>query len=340
MQPNQNGAWGSGQMLKIRMEEKMKINKKTILAAIMALAFAFALSACGGSDDQSNGGDAEAAKELPMEISQEDWNDHREKVDLSTGITMAYVEMGDPEGKPLVLVHGMTDNSRTWSLIAPYFTKAGYHVYIIDDRGHGQTDKPSGFYTVDDYAEDVAAFMEAKGIEKADIIGHSLGSMTMQAFLLLYPEKCNHVVLESTAPVNVDALTTYYYEYGKSLGKDGHPDDQFMKDWYTDAQPVDEEYKQHEMEESQALTGANWESIAGGIAFANMDPFYQYMDDSVPVLILWGTADGFFGTKEIQKQNQKNIPFAEVIKYKGNGHNIQVEIPEQMANDCIEFFNK
>lgn len=315
------------------------MKKKMILALIMSLAVMFAFAGCGSTDGAAEEPEA-TAQELPMEISQADWNDHRQKVELSTGIEMAYVEMGDPEGEPLVLVHGMTDNSRTWSLIAPYFAKAGYHIYMIDDRGHGQTDKPGGFYTMDDYAEDVAAFMDAMGIEKADLIGHSMGSMTMQAFTLLYPEKINHVVFESTAPVNVDALTTYYYEYGKSLGKDGHPDDQFMKEWYTDATPVDEEYKKHEMEESQALSGADWESIAGGIAFANMDEFYQYIDQDIPVLILWGTEDGLFGTKEIQKQNQKNFPNAEIIKYEGHGHNIQVEIPEQMAEDCLKFFGK
>ena len=140
------------------------MKKKMILALIMSLAVMFAFAGCGSTDGAAEEPEA-TAQELPMEISQADWNDHRQKVELSTGIEMAYVEMGDPEGEPLVLVHGMTDNSRTWSLIAPYFAKAGYHIYMIDDRGHGQTDKPGGFYTMDDYAEDVGAALAEEGLD-------------------------------------------------------------------------------------------------------------------------------------------------------------------------------
>ena len=315
----------------------MKKFQKSLVVLLLALMAVFALTACGGSEEPA--AEEAAAPELAMEIAQADWDSYRQKIDLSTGITMAYVEMGVEDGEPLVLIHGMTDNSRSWSLIAPYFAEAGYHIYMIDLRGHGETDQPeTGFYSTADYAADVAAFMDAKGIEKADIVGHSLGSMTAQTFELLYPEKCCHVVWESTAPVNADALGTYYYEYGASLGADGHPDDEFMEAWYTNPNPVDEEFLKYEMEESQALPGADWIRIAGGASFSNLDPYYTYMDDSIPTLILWGSADGFFG-EDFQNQIKENVPFALFIGYEGTGHNIQWEIPEEMANDCIDFFN-
>jgi pimeloyl-ACP methyl ester carboxylesterase len=176
------------------------------------------------------------------------------------------------------------------------------------------------------------------GMEQADIIGHSLGSMTAQTLELLYPEKCDHVVWESTTPVNVDALGTYYYEYGQSLGSNGHPDDAFMDAWYYCDNPVDEEFLAYEMEESQALPGADWVRIAGGASFSNLMPYYQYMDDSIPTLILWGTVDGFFG-EEMQEALQELVPFTEFVAYEGIGHNIQWDNTEEMAEDCIAFFN-
>ncbi len=322
----------------------MKKLSQSLLVVLLALSLVFAFAACGSQEAATDDGSADTAAEgeapeLQMEIAQADWDSYRQKIELPTGITMAYVEMGTEDGDPLVLIHGMTDNSRAWSLIAPYFTEAGYHVYMIDLRGHGETDKPNnGFYTTDDYAEDVAAFMDAKGIEKADIIGHSLGSMTAQTFELLYPEKCNHVVWESSTPVNAEALGTFYYEYGKELGADEHPDDAFMEEWYTNPNPVDEEFLGYEMEESQALPGADWICIAGGATFSNLDPYYQYLDDSIPTLILWGSADGFFDQAK-QDALRELGPFAKFIAYEGNGHNLQWEIPEQMAKDCIAFFN-
>ncbi len=159
-------------------------------ALLLALLMAFSITACGttpANTSSSSESDNEQPYELQMEISQEDWDDHRQYVELSTGITMSYVEMGDPDGDPLILQHGMTDNSRSWSLVAPYFAQAGYHVYMLDLRGHGYSDKPdTGMYTIIDFSNDIAAFMDAKGIEKTDLVGHSLGSMTMQAFSIGY----------------------------------------------------------------------------------------------------------------------------------------------------------
>ena len=204
------------------------------LALLFALAMALSLAACGNdeTDTPSSAGEsADAPYELQMEISQEDWDANRQYIELDTGITMAYVEMGDPDGAPVLLIHGSTDNSRSWSMAAPYFAKAGYHVYMPDLRGHGYTDKPeTGMYTVGDYAGDIAAFMEAKGIEKADIVGHSMGSAAAQAFLLTFPEKCGHVVLVSSSPVRARGVGTY--EMAIPLGEDEHPSDEFMDSWY------------------------------------------------------------------------------------------------------------
>lgn len=62
---------------------------------------------------------AASAAELPIP-SQADWAGAKKSVKLANGLSLAYVEMGDPDGKPTLLIHGYTDNSRSWSLMAPY----------------------------------------------------------------------------------------------------------------------------------------------------------------------------------------------------------------------------
>lgn len=319
----------------------MKQFTKKGAALLLALAMAFSLVACGGND--ANGtpsvtdGDKEEAYVLQMEISQDDWNDHRQYVELSTGITMAYVEMGEEDGPALILQHGMTDNSRVWSLSAPYFAAAGYHVYMPDLRGHGYSDQPNtGMYTVSDFAADLNAFMEALNIESADVVGHSLGSMTMQAFMLLYPERCNSVTLVASTPVSPDALGTYYYEYSLGLGDNEHPDDEFMAAWYTNPNPVDEEFLGYVMQESQQLSALSWRAISAGSAVEDLRPFYSFIDDSIPLLIIHGSLDGFFGD-ESQQELLGYLPQATYKVYEGIGHNVQYEIPEQFAEDVLAF---
>lgn len=318
----------------------MKTTFKHPAALLLALVMALSLTACGSNSNNeassSNEG-TETPYELQMEISQADWNDNRQYIELSTGITMSYVEMGDPDGPALILQHGMTDNSRVWSLSAPTFAAAGYHVYMPDLRGHGYSDQPNtGMYTVSDFAADLNAFMEAKGIEKADMVGHSLGSMTMQAFMLLYPERCNSVTLVASTPVYPEALTTYYYEYALGLGDDEHPTDEFMAAWYTNPNPVDEEFLSYVMQESQQLSALSWRAIGAGAAVEDLRPFYPFFDDSIPTLIMHGSLDGFFGD-EAQQELLSYLPFADYQVYEGIGHNIQYEIPEQFANDVLAF---
>ena len=315
--------------------------KEKTTAVILALMMALSLAACGNANtasSSSSGEDNATPYELQMTISQDDWDHHRQYIDLATGITLSYVEMGTPDGNPLILQHGMTDNTRAWSLVAPYFAEAGYNVYMLDLRGHGYSDKPeTGMYTILDYANDIASFMDAKGIEKADLVGHSLGSMTMQAFMMNYPEKCDHVVMVASTPVTKDALGTDMYDYALTLGPDDHPDDQFMSDWYTNPNPVDEDFLQRELKESQQLNSNAWRCICAGAAAIDLTSFYGYIDSyDIPMLIMHGSLDGFFND-ESQEVLCDYLPSAEYKVYENVGHNVQWEIPELFTNDVLDF---
>lgn len=313
---------------------KQVLSKKW-LVALMALLCSLAFTACGGNDEAATDdtGDAQVSTELQTEIAQADWVGAKQSVDLDTGITMKYVEMGQEDGEPLVLIHGMTDNSRSWSLIAPYFADT-YHLYMIDLRGHGDTDKPDmRMYDTALYAADVASFMDAMEIESADVMGHSLGSMITQTLAINYPEKVEKIVLESTASVVPSDLGTYLYDTAKSFGEEG-PDDEFMAEWYANPNPVDEEFLEYEMSESQALPTYDWLQICKGFCYSDLTLVMPELE--ADTLILWGSADALF-VQEDQDQIRELIPQAEFIAYEGNGHNIQWEIPETMAQDVIEF---
>lgn len=308
---------------------------KKWLVALMALICSLAFTACGGNDESAadDSSKIEVSTELQTEIAQADWVKAKQSVELDTGITMKYVEMGQEDGEPLVLIHGMTDNSRSWSMIAPYFAET-YHVYMIDLRGHGDSDKPDmRMYDTALYAADVANFMDEMEIESADFMGHSLGSMITQTLAINYPEKVEKIVLESTAPVVPGDLGTYLYDTAKTFGEEG-PDDAFMAEWYANPNPVDEEFLSLEMAESQGLPTYDWLQICKGFCYSDLTLVMPELE--ADTLLLWGSADGFFGQGE-QDAIIELIPQAEFIAYEGNGHNIHWEIPETIAQDVIEF---
>ena len=74
-----------------------------------------------------------------------------------------------------------------------------YHAFALTQRGHGDSDKPECCYTLDDFAADVDAFMEAVSIEEATLVGMSGGSFIAQRVALDYPHRVSRLVLISSA---------------------------------------------------------------------------------------------------------------------------------------------
>jgi pimeloyl-ACP methyl ester carboxylesterase len=120
------------------------------------------------------------------------------KVKLSTGIAMKYVEAGNPNGPAVLLIHGYTDSSFSYSRVIPLLDER-YRILAIDQRGHGETDKPENGYEMRDFAADAAAFLDAMGIKSATIVGHSMGSFVAMQKALDHPAKVDRLVLIGTA---------------------------------------------------------------------------------------------------------------------------------------------
>lgn len=85
------------------------------------------------------------------QISQKHFSALKRSAVLPNGLQLAYVEMGDPNGVSVLLLHGFTDSARSWSLAAPYLAK-GFRLVAPDLRGHGDSDKPEGCYTIPEMA--------------------------------------------------------------------------------------------------------------------------------------------------------------------------------------------
>ena len=94
---------------------------------------------------------------------------------------IAWSEMGS--GPPLVLLHGIADSRRTWRRAAPLLAR-GFRVLMPDLPGHGWSGRPDASYTLGWYARMVAGWMDAIGLARAHICGHSFGGGVAQWMLL------------------------------------------------------------------------------------------------------------------------------------------------------------
>jgi pimeloyl-ACP methyl ester carboxylesterase len=117
------------------------------------------------------------------------------------GYRRAFVCSG--KGPAVLLIHGIGDSSATWSQVIPGLAKK--HMVIAPDLlGHGASDKPRADYAVGAYANGMRDLLSILGVERASIVGHSMGGGVAMQFAYQYPELCERLVLVSTGGVSRD----------------------------------------------------------------------------------------------------------------------------------------
>ncbi|MFD6858434.1 alpha/beta fold hydrolase [Rhodococcus sp. NPDC060090] len=114
------------------------------------------------------------------------------------GVTIAYrasVPHSADTGVPVVLVHGMGGDGRTWDRLARRLTAAGRRVVAVDLRGHGRSARASS-YRFSEFAADVAGLCEHLGFDTVDLVGHSLGGHAGSLMAQQYPGLVRRLILE------------------------------------------------------------------------------------------------------------------------------------------------
>ncbi|MFC5973136.1 alpha/beta fold hydrolase [Halomarina salina] len=116
----------------------------------------------------------------------------REFVDLD-GLRLSYQVAGT--GDPLVFLHGggIDEGRLSWRTVAPAFTDE-FRVYVPDWPGYGESDAPEGTPTVEYYAEVLARFYEALGIDSATLVGISMGGGVALSFVFGHPDRVERLV--------------------------------------------------------------------------------------------------------------------------------------------------
>ena len=111
------------------------------------------------------------------------------------GIDIYYEEHGS--GEPVVMIGGLGADTTLWSKQVPAFSER-FRVVVFDNRGSGQSDKPDEPYSIPMFAADTVGLMQALGIERAHVVGASLGGLVAQELVLTHPEMVDRLVLVCT----------------------------------------------------------------------------------------------------------------------------------------------
>jgi 3-oxoadipate enol-lactonase len=118
------------------------------------------------------------------------------------GAKLYWEESG--EGDPLLLIQGLGYSAAMWHRVIPAF-EARYRVIRYDARGIGRSDVPEGPYTIELVAADAMAVLDAAGVDRAHVLGISLGGIVAQEVALTYPARTRSLTLLATHPAGTAA---------------------------------------------------------------------------------------------------------------------------------------
>jgi pimeloyl-ACP methyl ester carboxylesterase len=247
-------------------------------------------------------------------------------------------------GQPLVLISGLGYPLWQWHKMVPYLAEH-FQVITFDNRGVGQSDKPAGPYTAQMLASDTVGLLDALGIEKAIIAGHSMGGFIAQAMALDFPQKVAKLILCSTnfggphhVPVTAEAMKVLtdvtsdaFTRFKNGLAVSTAPDwseknPEMVEEWvkWRIANPIDPAPYQSQMAIGLGL-------MPEAAAFEN-----KLSRLNVPTLILFGAHDKVVPPANASLLAEK-ISGSKVVILPNAGHFFPIEVAEVASRTITDF---
>jgi pimeloyl-ACP methyl ester carboxylesterase len=260
----------------------------------------------------------------------------------------------DPrEGAPvLLLVHGMAGSSETWRDVAPAL--AGDHTVLAPDLiGHGGSAKPRHDYSLGAFASGLRDLLVALGIERATLVGQSLGGGVAMQFAYQFPERCERLVLvnsgglgpevswmlralalpgvEVVAPV---LFPSFVRDAGDAvwrfLGGLGIRAPHFEEEWRSYASLVEPETRQAFLKTLRSVVDFGGQSVSAHDRL--------YLAELLPTLIIWGDSDRIIPVSHGHATHEA-IAGSELVVFEGCGHFPHVEQPMRFVEVLTGFLD-
>lgn len=256
-------------------------------------------------------------------------------------IRMHYVEAG--AGDPLVLIMGIGGDHLAWGFQVPAFAER-HRVIAFDNRGVGQTDAPDVPYTAAMMADDTVGLMDALGIERAHVLGVSMGGMIAQEVALRHPRRVRTLQLHATyarADRYTLALIDAWRRIRIGLGRETAL--RTIALWLFEPATYDERPEFVELIIGNALESPFPQSAVGflrqGDAVRDHDALDRLQEIRVPTLISVAASD-ILVPPRFSRQIAAAIPGAELHVFPRGAHGYFWEYPEDFNRVCLEFLAK
>ena len=256
-------------------------------------------------------------------------------VSLDSGLTLSYSDQGDPSGPAVLLLPGPTDSWRSYLQVLS-FVPHSVRVLAVSQRGHGESDKPETGYRIQDFAADVAPLLDALGIRRAVLAGHSGSCLVARRAALDHPDRVAGLILEAS-PTTLrgdEQLLRFVETSVAELDDPISPD--FARSFVVDTSSanLDPDLIDVLVEDVLAVPARVWKQTFAGLA--DYDDAHELQFIEAPTLLIWGDADTLV-SREMQDRLASSIPDANLLVYTGVGHTPRWADPVRFTSDLVRF---
>ncbi len=255
-----------------------------------------------------------------------------------------YIDVGNPEGPPVVLLHGFNATLNTWDPVVPELAD-DFRVLALDLRGFGWTERPEGQdYSPEGQAELVFDFLDDRGVHEASVVAHSWGSSVALAMALDEPDRVERLALYS-AWVYADQLPTFFH-WSRASGVGEalfamfyreRPADKMATAFY-DESVITQELVE-EVEDALYRPGA----LAGALEAVRGQRFeeveHRYSEVDVPTLLLWGREDKVTALSAGERLSTQ-LPNADLVVFPRCGHFPMIEAVHASNRRLVKFLSE
>jgi 3-oxoadipate enol-lactonase len=254
------------------------------------------------------------------------------------GVKIYWEEHG--EGEPLVLIMGLASSIDMWHRTMPVMAQH-YRTILVENRGVGRSDVPSPPFTIAAMASDVAAVMDAAGIDQARVFGISMGGMIAQEFTLNYPERVQSLILGCTnfGGKNVQSASQKVLDVLKARGEMEAEEGAYaMAPYIYDANTPKERI------EEDLKIRVKWfptpEGYFGQLeAIMSWESRDRLSQISVPTLVIHGETDELV-PPENGRMIAEQIPGAKLLMLPNTSHIFMTDQPDITFREILNFFKE
>jgi len=258
----------------------------------------------------------------------------------ANGLRLHYLDWGNPEGRPILLLHGLQDCAALWQTFANAISNR-YHVVALDHRGHGDSSRATS-YPISDYVRETADVIRALGLVDVTLIGHSAGSKNAWMCIVENPGIAQQLVItdmdpDSHNPGSVAMISRYKAEEDVYSSIDEVVER--LRDRQPNASEDETRYAAEVLTTTAANGGLTWKRSRDVVTkYDRPDVWDMLPRINVPTLIVRG-AESTLLRHDVAIDMQAAIPQCRLVEIPGGGHWVHLEQPSAYLASVSAFLD-